>query len=59
MGPAVKNMKIQDMKDIVKDAYELLKSADKNDKMRQSVYCLTLVVSELVAREDERVRKGM
>lgn len=56
------NMKTQDMKDIVKDAYEHLKSTpstSETEGLRQSLRGLIFVVSELVSREDERVRKGM
>lgn len=50
-------MKVQDMKDLVKEANELRKLAPDGPNNR-AIYALILVVSELVAREDERVRAG-
>ena len=45
------------MKRLVKDANELRKM-EADSPTNRAIYALVLVVSELVAREDERVRLG-
>ena len=50
------SMYVEDMKRLVKDANELRKLAPDSPTNR-AIYTLILVVSELVAREDERVRE--
>lgn len=52
-------MTIDDMKKLVKEAHELSQSTsyDQN-QIERTFRRLIFVVSELVAREDERVRNG-
>lgn len=50
-------MHVADMKRLVKDANELRKMEPDSPNNR-AIYALILVVSELVAREDDRIRQG-
>jgi hypothetical protein len=50
-------MQVEDMKQLVKEANELRMQMPDGPGYR-ALYAIVLVVSELVAREDERVRLG-
>lgn len=51
-------MQIEDMKQLVKDADTIRRQELERGPTNRALYALILVVSELVAREDERVRLG-